>query len=279
MPSPGINAIRWLTEPLRCSSARCHTGGLTPAPTFIRAYARPYDLGYIAGMAHPSLLLLHGALGTEAQFDQLVGRLDGARPLLRLTFEGHGSNRTPGPFRIERFAAQVLGLLDRDGHSAVDCFGYSMGGYVGLELAGRAPGRIRRLMTLGTKLAWSPEAAAREALLLDPDGIRSKVPKFAAVLESRHGDRWPEVVLQTREMMEHGGRSGPFDVGFWASLGIPLRLAVGDRDQTVTVEETLAAARSSKTAELEVLPGTGHPFERVALDRLANSITEFFAPL
>jgi len=227
-------------------------------------------------MSRPPLLLLHGALGTAAQFDPLLARLDGDRTTTCLTFVGHGADHAGGPFRIERFAAQVLEHLDREGLATADCFGYSMGGFVGLWLAATAPDRIRRLMTLGTKLAWTPEVAAREAALLDPDTIRAKVPKFAGVLESRHGDRWPDLVAKTREMMEHAGRAGPLEADFWRRLSQPIRLAVGDRDQTVTVEETLAAVRACPNGELEVFPATAHPLERVDLDGLATSITGFF---
>ena len=65
-----------------------------------------------------------------------------------------------------------------------------------------------------------------------------------------------------------------------AALGAiqcPVRLAVGDRDATVSLEETRDAMRAIPQAQLEVLPGTPHPFEKVPLTRLAWSLAEFLA--
>jgi hypothetical protein len=52
---------------------------------------------------------------------------------------------------------------------------------------------------------------------------------------------------------------------------------VGDRDVTVTVEETAAVSRLMPNAELAVLPRTPHPLEQVSLDRLVPLLADFFA--
>ena len=55
-----------------------------------------------------------------------------------------------------------------------------------------------------------------------------------------------------------------------------VRIGVGDRDAMVTLEESAAAYRSLPQGELEVLPGTPHPLERISPARLARYVTEFF---
>ena len=57
----------------------------------------------------------------------------------------------------------------------------------------------------------------------------------------------------------------------------PVRGMVGDKDGTVSVEESLAASRSMERGELEVLPGVSHPFEKVPLDKVVRSIVEVVA--
>src|SRR5262245_1434341 len=134
-------------------------------------------------------ILLHGALGDASQLAPLAERLAsvGGRAVTVLELPGHGTTPlTDGSFGIEAFAHAVVDALDESGIADADFFGYSMGGYVALYLAATAPTRVRRVATLATKLAWTPEVAARESSLLDAATIRAKVPKFAAALEQRH---------------------------------------------------------------------------------------------
>lgn len=234
-------------------------------------------------MAGPHIILVHGALGDASQMAPLAARLrdggvgDGAT-IDAVELEGHGA--TPArerPFRIEYFAENVLEHLERRGLDRADLFGYSMGGYVALHLAATAAARVRRVATLATKLAWTQEVAAREMAMLDPATIRAKVPRFAEALERRHSASGAETVLRlTADLLGSlGGRPllGP-DV--FATISHPVRLAVGDRDATVGLDETAVAARALPNGELEVYPRTPHPFEKVSLERLTSSLREFF---
>lgn len=233
-------------------------------------------------MGGATLVLLHGALGDARQLAPLAERLGvGAAGNARtavLEFEGHGS--TPGrnrPFRIESFAAAVLEELDRREIERANLFGYSMGGYVALYLAATAPHRVERVATLATKLAWSPEVAERECAMLDPATIRLKVPKFAATLEQRHSAMgWEPVLVETAALLHSLGAHPLLDEHRLASIEQPVRIAVGDRDTTVSIEESAAAVRQMTNGELEVHPRTPHPFEKAPLERLARSLAEFF---
>jgi len=60
------------------------------------------------------------------------------------------------------------------------------------------------------------------------------------------------------------------------SIRHPARIAVGDRDATVTIDECVAAVRRIPNGELEVLPRTPHPFEKAPIERIAYSLAEFF---
>ena len=225
------------------------------------------------------LVLLHGALGDATQLAPLATRLGEGRRVVVIELEGHGA--TPlrdRPLRIESFADDVIAHLDRQGIARAHVFGYSMGGYVALYLAATSSARIARVATLATKLAWTPEVAARESALLDPVAIRAKVPKFAAALEARHtGAGWEALLAHTGELLHELGARPRVTDELLASVTQPVRIGVGDRDATVTIEECIAAVRRLASGELEVHPRTPHPFEKVSLDRLARSLEEFFA--
>lgn len=225
------------------------------------------------------LLLLHGALGDRRQLAPLVDRLAPHLAVESLDFEGHGE-RAPAdrPLRIEHFAENVRAHLAARGAERAAIFGYSMGGYVALALAAASPDRVARVMTLGTKFRWTPDVAAREARMLDPRRMEEKVPHFARALAERHtAAGWEQVLAGTREMMHALGAHPLLDDAALGRIAVPVRVGVGDRDATVSVEESAAVARLLPAGELEVLPHTPHPFEKVAVERLARSIVEVLA--
>ena len=53
-------------------------------------------------------------------------------------------------------------------------------------------------------------------------------------------------------------------------------LSVGDRDNMVTIEETVDVYRKLKNGRLLILPATQHPIEKINAERLANEIKKFF---
>jgi pimeloyl-ACP methyl ester carboxylesterase len=156
-------------------------------------------------------------------------------------------------------------------------FGYSMGGYVALLLAAESPELVTSVATLGTKLAWTPDVAARETSRLDAATIRAKVPKFADMLERRHAAAggWETVLAKTAVLMTELGDRAIVDTDVLSRIHQPVRLMVGDRDNVVTVDETVVAVQTLERGELGVLPKTPHPFEQVRLPLLATLLRDF----
>ncbi len=195
-----------------------------------------------------------------------------------LEFEGHGETAPhPDGYSIERFAEQVVERLAARGIGRAALFGYSMGGYVALHLARVHPERVAAVATLGTKFRWDPATAAREAARLDPDAIRAKVPRFADALAARHGGAggWEAVLARTAALLRALGERPVLTDATLAEVAQPVRVMVGDRDATVTVEETAGAYRALPNGELAVLPRTPHPLEQVDTGRLVAALGEF----
>lgn len=222
------------------------------------------------------LLLLHGALGDKSQFQTLADWLQADFIVHTLNFSGHGGAAMPTRFSIPGFENDVLNYMDENKIKSAHVFGYSMGGFVALHLAKSNPERIQKIFTLGTKLEWSPEIAARETRMLDAAKIAEKVPAFANQLKNRHAPNdWKEVLEKTSEMMTTLG-DNPLSEKFFASISAPARLSVGDRDTMSSVDETNAAYRQIPGASFMVLPDTQHPIEKVDLERLRNELLLFF---
>lgn len=227
-----------------------------------------------------NLILIHGALGSASQLRPLADALSGTHTLHVVELDGHGE--TPSArdsFAIEHFAGDVRRFITTNALRDVAIFGYSMGGYVALHLAAESPELVSAVATLGTKLAWSPDVAARETSRLDPVTIRAKVPKFADALERRHAGAggWETVLSRTADLMTELGRRPPVDGAVITRIEQRVRLMVGDRDAVVSIDESSAAARDLKQGELCVLPATPHPLEQVRVPLLASLLTDFFA--
>lgn len=225
-----------------------------------------------------AIILIHGALGSASQLAPLTTLLGADHDVHVIELAGHGDTPGPASFNLDDFARGVREFMRARRVERAGVFGYSMGGYVALHLASQSPELVSSVATLGTKLAWSPEVAARETSRLDAVAIRSKVPKFAELLERRHAGcgGWEDVLAKTARFMTELGAHAAIDSAVLAQLPQRVRLMVGDRDNVVTVDETVAAARSLARGEAGVLPATPHPFEQVRLPLLAALLRDFF---
>ena len=224
------------------------------------------------------LILLHGALGASTQLDALATALRPHFRVHQLDLEGHGNAAQRGrPFRMQHFAENVAELLDRLALQQSMLFGYSMGGYVALHLALEHPDRVSRVATLGTKFRWDSAYAAREVARLDPAVIRAKVPAFAATLETRHAGAggWEGVLTATAELLVHLGEHPLLTDTTLPTISAPARIIVGERDNTVSVDESSATADLLASGSLTVLANTPHPIEQVSVDVLAAVLVEF----
>lgn len=223
------------------------------------------------------LLLLHGAIGSSKQFDALVPLLQNQFEVYTFNFSGHGGKPLPTePFSIELFAKDVLHWMQDNKIETIDIFGYSMGGYVALYLAKHHSSRVGKVFTLATKFNWNAEGAAKEAAMLNPEKIAEKVPAFAKALEQKHGGNWKTVLTKTAEMMINLGNSPTLLLSALADIQQPVQISVGDKDNIVTLEETIVAYRALINAQLLVLPQTQHPFEKVNTKRIAAEVAQYF---
>ena len=224
------------------------------------------------------LVLLHGALGAARQLDPLADALRSNFRVHQLDFEGHATAPPRDrPFRTQHFAENVIELLDRNEIGSAAFFGYSMGGYVALHLAGECPELVERVATLGTKFRWDPATAEREAGRLDPVTIRAKVPRFANALAERHASAggWENVLRRTADLLRNLGDDPLHTDATIPRIRQPVRIMVGERDNTVSVDESADIARRFPHGSLTVLPDTPHPIEQVDIGLLASALRDF----
>jgi pimeloyl-ACP methyl ester carboxylesterase len=193
-----------------------------------------------------------------------------------LDFPGHGAAPETG-FSTQVFTDATLAYMDENGIAEAHFFGYSMGGYVALQLALQAPDRVRAIVTLGTKFDWTPETAARTAATLNLEKWQEKVPDFVQMLRERHpAQSLSTLVENTRRLMRHLGDGAALTEAQLADIVAPALILAGDADTTVSQEESAWAAHHLLAAQCEILPGVKHPFEQVDIDLLTEQMVPFF---
>lgn len=223
------------------------------------------------------VLLLHGALGSDAQLAAVKEALmNKGFFVLSLNFSGHAGNPFQSSFGIDAFAADVLKFLDDNKIDIVDIFGYSMGGYVAVLLAHLRPSRVGRIITLGTKFDWSIESAANEVKKLNPEKILEKVPAFARILENRHAPLdWKLLMRRTADMMIALGENQILDERKLRSIENSVCVMLGDLDDMADREYSERVARILPNGSFTLLKATPHPIEKVNVLVLTDLITNF----
>lgn len=218
-----------------------------------------------------NLILLHGALGSEATLAPLAEKLRTHYHIYTFDFPGHGRAADGTAFSTGAFATSLADLIEEKGLESYSIFGYSMGGYVALIHAAGHPSGLEQIITLGTKMDWSPETAAGEVRKLNHQKISEKVPQFAAYLDSLHND-WKLLMERTAGMMLKMGEERGLCPELLGKVNVPVLMCRGSEDQMVTNEETDAAVAKLKNGTFRLLEGVQHPIDRVDPQMLGELI-------
>jgi pimeloyl-ACP methyl ester carboxylesterase len=135
-----------------------------------RAYA--YTGGKPLAPALPCVVFIHGALHDHSVWT-LLARWFAHHGHSVLAVDQPGHMRSAGPLQpsVEALADWTLALLDAAGvgpTQSTSVVGHSMGSLIALEMAARAPQRIRRLVMVGTAYPMKVSDALLHAALHTP---------------------------------------------------------------------------------------------------------------
>ena len=115
----------------------------------------------ISGEGKP-LLLIAGTASDGASWGPLLPLLP-TRKLILIDNRASGQTKVEGPVTHGEMFNDCAALIDHLGLGAVDVVGHSLGGWLGLGFAAWHPGKVARLVTMGT----SPATAKTRTLLND----------------------------------------------------------------------------------------------------------------
>lgn len=148
--------------------------------------------------------------------------------LVAFDLRGHGESDRPADaeaYRLTTLADDALRVLDATGAGSAHWLGYSLGSRIGLEVARRAPGRLRTLNLGGT--AGADPAPERLIALADTLGGGDPALRALAAGVSADAPPMPD-----------------------APLGIPTLLVVGSDDTIAAGAQQLAARLGARYLEV-----------------------------
>ena len=133
------------------------------------------------------MVLVHGFSDTLEGWREYgyAEDLKKSRYLVLIDARGHGASdkpRDPEAYGLKQRPADVVAVLDDLGIGKVDYFGYSLGGWIGLELANHAPDRVRSLIVGGAQPYGQSMNLYRQALGHGIDGWVAVVENLAGTL-------------------------------------------------------------------------------------------------
>ncbi|MCD1259949.1 alpha/beta fold hydrolase [Paenibacillus athensensis] len=188
---------------------------------------------------------------------------------------GMGRSGVPGELMsMERYADDVLALLDRLGVQRAVLGGFSMGGYLAFALLRKAPERFVGLLLANTRaeadaaagrkgrmqmaaaLYEHGAAAARDAMLpkLLAESTRRERPELAEELAGIMGGMPAEGLVQASLAMAFRREA----VSLLGELTLPTLVVAGEHDAIAPPDEMRAMAERIRGAAFHVVAGAAH---------------------
>ena len=272
-PQPGQP---WPPQPGQTAQQAQPTGAFVPANGLQMYYE-------VSGAGEP-LVLLHGGTASSASWADDVLIFSQQFRVFAVDLRGHGRTVNPtGELSYQVMAEDVLAFCVALALTQPFFCGHSDGGNVALDLAMRHAALPRALVlsgvahgSAGDTSGGSAGPAGYGALLkqyLGPAGaavpapqdlrkIEQGLPDLVNSLRNLHDvwqqpDYWKTLVSQTWQMWNTPLGYKTEDFKF---VTAPTLVLLGDRDELLPIEEAVSLYHALPTAELAILPNTGHAF-------------------
>lgn len=193
---------------------------------------------------------------------------------------GHGERRAER-FDLSRGADLLAELIDREAGGRAAVVGLSLGGYVGIALAARSPGRVSALILSGATAEY-----------LGRGGLATRLAAIPVRLGAKWFDRKSAEAIRrlappdiAEPMLAAGLSTRGAAQAFWrlpgrdyhamlASYEGPVLILNGERDQENRKSEARALA-SWPQARVEVIEDAGHACAISQPDRFTEAVRQF----
>ena len=219
----------------------------------------------------PPVILLHGYSDSWVSYTRVLPLIDKKYHVYVPDLRGHGeSDRPASGYTFPNFAGDIIAFMDAKGIKKATIVGHSMGSFVAQHVATMAPGRVARLVLVGTAPAVSNGEVSQ--LQIEVNALTDPVPlKFVTefqkgVITRQVPDEFMDRVIQEsmklparvwRDAM--AGMLAKDSTVELSKIKAPTLIIWGDRETVFPkrADQELLLKRIPN-ARLKVYEGTGH---------------------
>ena len=240
--------------------------------------------------------------GTMDHWDPAV--TDGfAREREVILFNNAGISSSSGqvPTSIEGMAGNAIAFIGALGLAKVDVLGFSIGGFVAQEIAGQAPGLVRKLVLVGTgprggegMASLTPEARQIfGATYEEPDHLwlavhftkseasqaagRDFLKRFRLRKENRDPEVNEKVALAQLEALGKWGIQFDGAYDYLKSISQPTLIVNGGKDVIIYSVNSLILQQNLPNAELIIYPDSAHGSHHQYPERFVRYVSMFLS--
>jgi pimeloyl-ACP methyl ester carboxylesterase len=249
-----------------------------------------YDAGKGIDAARSTLVFLHGA-GMDHTVWTLCARhfARHGRNVLALDLPGHGRSDGPALHSIEVVADWVVASLDALGIASASVVGHSMGSLVALDAAARHGERVSRVALVGTAVPMPVADAILQDAAADSHDAFDMLTLWGYSRRHQYGGNSNPGFWFTNATLRLFERSAPgvlhADLGACngyasgleraAQVACPALLVLGQEDRLTPVRGSKPLQSALKTAQVRVIPGSGHTLMSEAPNELLDALRGF----
>lgn len=231
------------------------------------------------------IVLLHGAGGNHLHWPVQIRRLPTYR-VYALDLPGHGKSKGHALHTISDYAEHVLAWMDTMDLHKVALAGHSMGGAIAQDMAVHYPERLLGVGLVGTGAQLPVNAALLEDTSHETT-FQSAVEMitswaFNLNADSKLVEAARKQMSETRPSILHGDfvACDAFDLRErLKEINIPTQVVCGSEDKLTPLRLSQYLADHIASAELTVIPDTGHMVMLEKPERVAAVLAAFFDKL
>ena len=224
----------------------------------------------------PKILLLHGFLGSIQQMEPLAECLKDRFQVYMYDLPGHHGKSFPEEkFTFATLQQHLYEYIKEFQLNGCMVFGYELGGYLALTLEAKISGTFDSIFTWGTDYDWSHQKVQTYKRVFAADKIEMRDSLLADKLNLLHfPSDWKEICKETLNLIDYTHKH-PLSESEIDNISCKVRIALGDQEEHITIEESAHFYRQLPQGSLLVLPQTKHNLEELNLILLKDELIRF----
>lgn len=220
------------------------------------------------------LVFVHGFALNRTMWDPQVTALVAECRCVAIDLRGHGESASHGPYSIDRYADDIVAVLDTLQIARAVIVGLSLGGYVAFALWRRHRDRVRAFVLADTRATPDDEETIerRRSLieLARAEGSTAVANlQIPALVGKTTRDRRPDIYDAVHRMVAQAPPAGiigaceamiarPDSTALCTTIDVPTLVVVGDEDVITPPKDCRRLAEQIPASRVEVLHQAGH---------------------